>query len=236
MIILHVCFQHCDVLWIYPVSLIQNLCGISVEGNKLVWVLDLYWGAGAVAWLWWFHPLRKEKNYFTSAFIKLATRGQTNIKNWQHPTSIFPSVAKTLQVSSSNLMLQRYRNSTHHSFSPGADISAGWMFRYINPQVAVWWVEPPSPLSLLLLRHELEGATQTQLIVFRWNSGDRGRDLHVVLGSGFFTHYGVPVRVSCSVALESQPDRKHCANIQLSLGRGASSAVFISIPSQSFQQ
>lgn len=34
-----------------PVPLIQNLCGISVEWDKLVWVLNLYWGTNAVALL-----------------------------------------------------------------------------------------------------------------------------------------------------------------------------------------
>lgn len=34
-----------------PIPLIQNLCGISVEWDKLVRVLDLNWGADAVAWL-----------------------------------------------------------------------------------------------------------------------------------------------------------------------------------------
>lgn len=42
-----------------PVPLIQNLCGISVEWNKLVGVVDLYWGADTFAWLRGLHPLRE---------------------------------------------------------------------------------------------------------------------------------------------------------------------------------
>lgn len=34
-----------------PIPLIQNFCGISVEWDKLIRVLDLYWCASVVAWL-----------------------------------------------------------------------------------------------------------------------------------------------------------------------------------------
>ncbi len=43
--------EKCDDVSTDPVPLIQNLCGISVERDKLVGVLNLYWCADVVAWL-----------------------------------------------------------------------------------------------------------------------------------------------------------------------------------------
>ena len=34
-----------------PVSLVQNICGVGVERNKLVEILNLYRGAPVSAWL-----------------------------------------------------------------------------------------------------------------------------------------------------------------------------------------
>ena len=35
----------------HPVPLVQNVCGVGVERNKLVEILNLYWGAPVSAWL-----------------------------------------------------------------------------------------------------------------------------------------------------------------------------------------
>lgn len=43
--------KKCDDISTDPVPLILNLCGISVEWDKLVGVLNLYWCTDAVAWL-----------------------------------------------------------------------------------------------------------------------------------------------------------------------------------------
>lgn len=44
-----------------PVPLIQDLSGICVEWDKLIGVLDLYWGASGIAWLRRLHPLKEYK-------------------------------------------------------------------------------------------------------------------------------------------------------------------------------
>lgn len=98
--------------------------------------------------------------------------------------------------------------STHHGFSPGADVPAERLFGNIDSQVTVGRVEPTGPFSLLFLCHELEGASQSQLTVLRGHGGHRGRDLHVVLRAGFFADNGVLVRVACSVSLEGHTKRK----------------------------
>ena len=94
--------------------------------------------------------------------------------------------------------------STHHGLGPGADVPTKWLFRNIDLQVAIGWVEPPGPFSLLFLHHKLERASQSQLIVLSWYSWHCCRNLHVILRTGFFMDNGVPVRVTCSVSLESR--------------------------------
>lgn len=54
-------FWNWDVVTTNPVPLILDLCWISVEWNKLVGVLNLYWCAGTVSWLRRLHPLKERK-------------------------------------------------------------------------------------------------------------------------------------------------------------------------------
>lgn len=90
----------------------------------------------------------------------------------------------------------------YHGFCPGTDVPTGWVFGYIDLQITIRRVEPPGPLFLLFLQHKLKGARQSQLIVLRWHSWHRGRNLHVILGAGLLTDNGVPVSVACSVSLK----------------------------------
>lgn len=80
------------------------------------------------------------------------------------------------------------------------------MFRHIDLQVAVGRVEPARPLPLLFLHQEVKGVSLTQITVLQRDSVDRGRNLHVVFGPNLFPHYGVVVRIACTVTLATQRD------------------------------
>lgn len=193
-----------------PVSLILDFCWISVEWNKLVGVLNLYWCADIVAWLWRFHPLKEGNNNNKKSFKRHLSNwpqeGRPIQKNYI-PTS-FRSYGKLWLHNNINLYsltcILRY-----HGFCPGADVPTGWVFGYIDLQITIRRVEPPGPLFLLFLQHKLKGAPQSQLIVLRWHSRHCGRNLHVILGAGLLTDNGVLVSVARSVSLQSPTKRKH---------------------------
>lgn len=91
--------------------------------------------------------------------------------------------------------------SAHHGFGPGADVPTGGALGNVDLQVAVGGGEPPGPLPLLLLHHELEGASHRQLPVLRWHGRHGGWNLHVVLRPRLLADDGVLVGVARSVAL-----------------------------------
>lgn len=164
-----------------------------------------------------------QQNLMT-AILKTATRGQANIKEWQ-----LPSENKTEKVG----LIRLTWKLAHHGFGPGADIPTGWLFRNIDPQVAVGRVEPSGPFSLLFLHHKLEGASQAQLTVLWWHSRHGGRDLHVILGAGFFTDNGVSVRVARSVSLEGHTERERYSKLPQQLSVTRETAFSISLQSHS---
>lgn len=122
------------------------------------------------------------------------------------------SLLRTPKPIGSNRFISSYTltiKSTHHGFCPWAHVPAGWLFRNIDLQVAVGWIKPPGPFSLLFLRHKLEGAPQAKLTIFWRHSRHCGGDFDVVLRPGFFTDNGVPVRMARSVSLARYTRRKY---------------------------